>query len=297
VLYNDECFFHIYDGQTGDELVDPIIPSSSRTSEEYPLVADVDGDGNAEMIVVSNQDQAINRDDCHIAWKDAGVSIDLLCQFTECTSGGACSGGVGGTCAGVGYQCDQNGICQLPGGTHGVRIFGDTNDRWVKTRPVWNQFAYHVTNFELQNGWWDVPLAEVPSWTSHNNYRQNVQGGVLFPVPDLEIALTATTVCPGEVRLVARVSNNGSAGARTMIPVRFYRTDAQAPNPPHLIDTAHTSSVLLPGAWERVSTVYQHAVDVEMTFEAVVDESGSVEECDALDNAAQATAEVCPGVQ
>jgi hypothetical protein len=297
VLYNDECFFHIYDGQTGQELVDPVIPSSSRTSEEYPLVADVDGDGNAEMIVVSNQDQAISRDNCHISWKDAGVPIDLLCELTECTAGPACTGGVGGTCADAGYQCDQNGVCQLPGGTHGVRVFGDANDRWVKTRPVWNQFAYHVTNFELQSGWWDVPATETPNWTIHNNYRQNVQGGALFPVPDLEVSLTATTVCPTEVLLVAEVRNTGSAGAWAGRTLAFYRIDGNATNPPELIELTETSDPLLPGGWERVSAVYPHTDDEAMTFRVVVDEGEVTEECDEDDNSAEATSDICPGVR
>jgi len=293
VLYNDECFFHIYDGLTGAELVDPIIPSSSRTAAEYPLVADVDGDGNAEIVVVSNQDQAIGRDLCHISWKEAGVSIDLLCELTECTAGSACEGGIGGTCSTGGYQCDQNGVCQRPGGTQGVRVFGDTHNRWVKTRPVWNGFNYHVTDFELQGGWWDVPVNEIPSWTSYNSYRQNVQGGVLFPVPDLAVSLTAITICPGEVHLVAKVTNNGSAGAASMIAVQFYRTDEEADNPPELLGTVHTGEVLLPGAWERVSLIYEHTIETEMSFQAVVDEDDLVEECDSQNNEAQAQTDIC----
>lgn len=169
--------------------------------------------------------------------------------------------------------------------------------RWVKTRPVWNQYAYHVTNITLQSGWWVVPTTESANWLSHNNYRQNVQGGALFPVPDLHVELTATTVCPGEVRLVARVTNEGSAGAQAGVPVRFYRTDAGATNPPELIDTVETQDTLLPGAWERVSTVYVQPVDGERTFLAVVDEGGTIEECDDDDNDAQATAADCPGVE
>ncbi len=293
VLYNDECFFHIFDGLTGSGLVDPIIPSSNRTSSEYPLVADVDGDGNAEVVIISNQDQAINRDNCHVSWKEAGVSIDLLCEFTECTAGPACEGGIGGTCSGEGYQCDQNGICQLPSGTQGVRVFGDAHNRWVKTRPVWNQFAYHVTNIELQGGWWDVPANEVPSWTTYNSYRQNVQGGVLFPVPDLEVELTAITMCPGEVHLVAKVSNNGSAGAPKSIPVHFYRTDSEAENPPQLLETAYTSEILLPGAWERVSYIYENTIESEMTFRVVIDEGEEVEECEEDNNLAETETDIC----
>jgi hypothetical protein len=296
VLYADECFFHIYDGLTGQELVDPILPSSSGTLSEYPLVADVDGDGNAEMILISSE-YYVYGGGCHTAWKDAAVSIDMLCEITACTAGPACTGGVGGTCADPGYQCDQNGICQLPGGTRGVRVYGDANDRWVKTRPVWNQFAYHVTNFSLENGEWNVPATETANWTGYNNYRQNVQGGALFPVPDLVVTLTATTICPSEVRLVAQVKNIGSAGARSVLPVQFYRTDSAANNPPELLTTEFTSAVLLPGQWERLSTTYPYSGEEEMTFRAVIDEGGNIEECEEANNTAEANSAVCPGVQ
>jgi hypothetical protein len=296
VLYNDECFLHIYDGLTGAELVNPVIPNSSRTWAEYPLVADVDGDGNAEMIVISNEDKAISRDNCHISWKDANVPIDWLCQYTVCTIGPACTGGIGGTCSGVGYQCDAAGICHRPGGTHGVRIYGDLNDRWVKTRPVWNQFSYHVTNIEFAGGWWNVPDVEVDNWTVYNNYRQNVQGGALFPVPDLQVELTATPICPSEVRLAAVVRNEGSAGALPVFEVRFYRTDTGVPNPPELLGTVFPSGPLLPGGWDRLTLVYNiPATDVDMTFSVVLDEDGVMEECEEGNNGADSATVYCPG--
>ena len=296
VLYNDECFFHIYDGTTGAELVNPKLPNSSRTAAEYPLVADVDGDGNAEMVVVSNGDQARNRDNCDAAWKAAGVDIDWLCQYTTCATGPACTGGVGGTCADVvngayldAYQCDSQGICRLAGGTHGVKVYGDSFDRWVRTRPVWNQFAYHVTNFELAGGQWDVPTNEPPSWLSYNNYRQNVQGGVLFPVPNLTVELEASPLCPGEIRLTATVRNEGSAGAAAGVGVSFLRTDAGVANPPLLLDSAATTSTILPGGFERITFVYPTPpLGVDLEFAVTLDPGGLVEECNELDNAAVA---------
>ncbi|WP_437989751.1 CARDB domain-containing protein [Sorangium sp. So ce145] len=48
VIYNDECYFRIYDGVTADVLFK--VPSPSRTRSEYPIVADVDNDGNAEIV-------------------------------------------------------------------------------------------------------------------------------------------------------------------------------------------------------------------------------------------------------
>jgi CARDB len=297
VLYNDECFFHIYDGTTGAELLSPVLPSSSRTAAEYPLVADVDGDGNAEMIVISNSDQARNRDDCDSSWKTAGVSIDLLCQFTDCTAGVACD--VNGNCPNIqngiyldSYQCDMNNVCQLAGGTHGIRVYGDSFDSWVKTRPVWNEFAYHVTNFESQAGVWDVPTNEPANWLSFNNYRQNVQGGVLFPVPDLQVSLTATPQCPDRIKLVATITNEGSAGAPPGVELAFFRIDAGVPNPPLLLGTLTTATTILPGGTETLTFDYDNPpAAVILQFEAATDPNNLIEECDEDDNAAQDSAE------
>ncbi len=48
VVYNDECQFRVYDGLSG--AVHFSEPSESRTRIEYPVVADVDNDGNAEIV-------------------------------------------------------------------------------------------------------------------------------------------------------------------------------------------------------------------------------------------------------
>jgi hypothetical protein len=48
VVYNDECYFRIYDGVTARVLFKEA--SESRTRIEYPIVADADNDGNAEII-------------------------------------------------------------------------------------------------------------------------------------------------------------------------------------------------------------------------------------------------------
>jgi len=52
VVYADECFMRVYDGASGDVLLE--VESSSATIHEYPLVVDVDDDGNSEILVVAN---------------------------------------------------------------------------------------------------------------------------------------------------------------------------------------------------------------------------------------------------
>ncbi len=52
VLYGDECHLRILSGMDGSVLW--YASNTSLTAVEYPVVADVDGDGHAEVVVVSN---------------------------------------------------------------------------------------------------------------------------------------------------------------------------------------------------------------------------------------------------
>lgn len=52
VVYRDERFLRVYDGSTGNVLWS--VAMSSCTWHEYVLVADVDADGNAEIVAVAN---------------------------------------------------------------------------------------------------------------------------------------------------------------------------------------------------------------------------------------------------
>ena len=54
VIYNDECRFRIYSGLDGSELF--VQWSESRTRTEYPIVADIDNDGNAEIIFAASNE-------------------------------------------------------------------------------------------------------------------------------------------------------------------------------------------------------------------------------------------------
>jgi rhodanese-related sulfurtransferase len=52
VVYRDEYNLRIYNGMNGDVLYE--IPMTSLTSFEYPVIADVDSDGNAEIVAYAN---------------------------------------------------------------------------------------------------------------------------------------------------------------------------------------------------------------------------------------------------
>ncbi len=58
VVYGDECYVRVYDGASGNVLFEE--ENSTSTIHEYPIVVDVDGDGNSELLVVANDSDAGN---------------------------------------------------------------------------------------------------------------------------------------------------------------------------------------------------------------------------------------------
>jgi hypothetical protein len=52
VVYNDECYMRVYAGTNGAVLAE--VPQHSHTLIEYPLIVDVDADGNAEIVFAGN---------------------------------------------------------------------------------------------------------------------------------------------------------------------------------------------------------------------------------------------------
>ena len=52
VVYSDQCFMRIYDGKTGNTLIQE--KNASCTAYEMPIVADTDGTGRAKIVIPSN---------------------------------------------------------------------------------------------------------------------------------------------------------------------------------------------------------------------------------------------------
>jgi len=256
VVYADECFFRVYSGIDGSVLLEE--PSSSATIHEYPVVVDVDGDNNTEVVVVSNDLNHYN-----------------------------------GTTTCPGYAA----IGATP--RHGVFVYGDAHDKWVRTRRVWNQHAYHITNINSDG---TVPDPEPESWVSppgFNNYRVSTQGAGVYNAPDLQVDLEVSQVpCPASLELRARVKNAGSLGVPAGVAVSFYLgSDATG----ELLGNAATTKPLLPGQSEVVSFPFglQGRTPPFQFFVAVDGGSatGTVNECVEDNNAASAGGVDCPGVK
>ena len=127
-MYGDETHAWVFDGADGQEVFK--IERSSRTFMEYPVVADVDDDGSAELVITSSE-------------------------------------GTGGQ----------------PQTAPTVRVIGDTEDRWIQARRIWNQHAYFVTNV-LEDG--TIPQEQAPSWLQLNTFRVNsqIEGGASCIPPE-----------------------------------------------------------------------------------------------------------------
>ncbi|HTQ08209.1 MAG TPA: CARDB domain-containing protein [Polyangiaceae bacterium] len=208
VTYGDECYFRIYDGATGNIYL--AYPSVSRTVLENPVIADVDNDGNAEIVFVQNN------------------------HFKQCDEGNTTMGDWTGAT-----------LNQWPTGTvakdslpTGITVLGDPTDNWVTARRVWNQHAYHVTNV-LESG--AIPLHEPESWKSlngrvYNTYRSQPRNYGVAP----DLTLTAIQISSPDamcgvlsekIEITVVVKNAGDLRVGPGVEVAFYGTwgGAEAP--------------------------------------------------------------------
>ena len=230
VIYNDECFIWVYDGKTGD--VKFAHPTTSFTGTEAALVADVDGDGRAEMVMMANRASPTN-------WK---------CDIEPWTSPDPVLG--------------RPAWVPPTGRTawSGITVFGDKANSWVGTRTLWNQHSYHVSNicdsrdgacFAAENQYGVIPKLEKTNYTVKwlNNFRQNVQDKGIFDAPDAAIALRVDCEngiegTTGSMTLRATLRNLGLALLPDGVKIGFYVVETGGDR---LLGEQTTTSMLFPG--------------------------------------------------
>ena len=185
---------------------------------------------------------------------------------------------------------------------HGLTVYSDTWNNWVRTRRIWNQHAYHVTNINEDGS---VPTHEAPNWLTYNNYRQNVQPDGVFNAPNfVPVKLDSKALECDRIQLVAHVKNEGSYGIKAGLPVNFYVVDPNGITGEYFIGTAKTEGPLSPGGettatfeWNRTVVIGEETIKVEMPAKIlfVVDEptaetpTGMYAECNEKDNKSEAT--------
>jgi len=201
-VYSDEEYLRIYDGPTGNVVFKTC--NTTGTLIEYPVIADIDNDGHADIVVVSN-------------------------AYASGTAE---------------YQCND--------GVHiaqsGVRVFSDANNTWVRTPPIWNEHAYHITNVTPDG---TIPMHELPNYEQPglDDFRQNKQPGGEFAAPDGVVSVAA--LCPGPSALVATVRNIGQAALPAGVSIGFY----EGKPPGTLLGYATTTLVLYPAESQAVTLV------------------------------------------
>jgi hypothetical protein len=179
----------------------------------------------------------------------------------------------------------------------GVRSFGHPENQWVRTRRIWNEHSYHVTNVN-EDG--TLPTLEMPNHSNPrlNNFRQNVQPDGLFDAPDLVLRdpSVSTSACgEGALLLRVRVVNEGRAGAPAGVPVSFYVDGAFAGRVP-------TTRVLLPGASELLELPFEPVTGgVLYSFHAVLNDPAheplvGLNECRTDNNATEPVTGACRGL-
>ncbi|MCA9540261.1 MAG: hypothetical protein KC620_15290, partial [Myxococcales bacterium] len=199
VIYNDECWFRIYDGVDGNVLFKE--PSESRTRIEHPIVADADNDGNAEII------------------------------FSASNESGFCS--QRGQPAPPPYQGRIDDTYN-----NGLEMWGDPNDRWVSARRIWNQHAYHVTQVQ-ESGRVPVPEPGswlTYGDRRYNTYRS--QPRTYGAAPDLTV-VGVTVTAPGAgcsalttaIEVNALIRNIGDVRVGPGVVVAFEGSWDGAPEP------------------------------------------------------------------
>lgn len=164
VVYADEVDLWVYEGATGAVMIRES-GHASGTLFEYPVIADVDGDGATEIVLGSNQ---------------------------------------------LSYS-----------GWEGITVIGDADSSWAPARPIWNQFAYSITNVRDDGS---IPAQPTPNWLSWNNFRAG--GTELGPSgwrPDLRVGEPEICLDDCDIDAVSvwvPVENTGLVSAEAALGLR-----------------------------------------------------------------------------
>jgi hypothetical protein len=294
VIYADEVFTRVYDGQSGEVLFSQW--HSSCTWNEYPIVADVDGDFGAELVVPSNSNCTIvptTAGDLTYPMGPNSYVMDPLFKGLPCETGDDCISGdcdsgycrcttdddCGGT--GSGFVCAEpppdtpgsGDTCRSEwrGAYNGIRVYADVLDRWVASRTIWSQHAYSVTHVEE-----DGTVVPTDEWEQNwladdmNNFRQNVQGAAnATSSPDLTAGDGELVECTGTgvAVLVADICNRGTQPVGAGVPVAFYEI---SPDPENLICVTETNAIIVPGDCELVGCDWTEPPDVTSPVDVIV---------------------------
>ena len=307
IAASDECFTRLYDGATGQVLY-----SRARSSclwYENPVVADTDGDFNAELVTTSNTSCGIQCPAVDPVFDGVSCLGDADCTATtRCVreqpgdARGLCRCSLDADC-GDGYACRDpiagasaaGKVCRAshPASTTGVHVIADAVDRWIAARPIWNQHAYSVTNIDAAGR---VPRTSqwLRNWAQPglDNFRANTPADPMAPRAQADLTVRSASVSCEDAgpSVAAEVCNRGSQPTAPGVPVAVYA----ATTPSKLRCQAQTGEQLAPGSCATVRCTWLGpAGDGAVVVDDRGTGSGVVREC-REDNNALAVHVACP---
>ncbi len=179
----------------------------------------------------------------------------------------------------------------------GLVVWTDAGNNWVRTRRIWNQHTYHVTNI-TEDG--QVPRMETPNWSMSrlNNFRQNVQPSGAFDAPDLFVQSIDVESCNASTstfEIAVTVGNRGALAVAAGVPVTATATPTGGM--PESLGVQRTTDYILPGGTETLIFTWMPSggfsfMDFRVTARVDDDGMGGAEynECDEDNN--EATSDV-----
>ncbi len=284
VVYNDECYLWVYDGEDGSWRY--ATQTTSFTGTEASLVVDVDSDGSAEIVMIGN-------DANPSTWGCNNIKAGTDWRLDEVDPKG--------TYVRPGWV-DPDG--NLTGTYRGLWVWRSANNSWVGTRSLWNQHSYSVSNVCGDEGescpagstYGDIPSRRLDNWEVPylNNARQNIQGEGVLDAPDPTVGVSFR--CGSTLEAVVGLKNVGRNPLPVGAEVALYGRDA-AGTVTQIGTIKSNESVVYPGgavelvyelppeALDESYVVYAELVGDETTYRFV--------ECDASNNRSSEVSVVC----
>ena len=193
----------------------------------------------------------------------------------------------------------------------GFLVIRDPEDRWVSSRPIWNQHAYSITHV-TDDGRVVQSSQVLRNWEQPgmNNFRQNAQGALgKLALADLTVELSdLDAVCSGKTQTVglqARVCNRGTNPVQDGAEIVFYQLPTSDAGPPDgafedggaatLLCGAETSTLLQPGDCTVVTCTA--LVDGDKDIYVVADPSGGIADCHPGNNTGAGSGRLCSTVK
>lgn len=165
-------------------------------------------------------------------------------------------------------------------GWNGITVIGDITSTWAPARPIWNQFAYHITNINDDGS---VPVVQQDNWLTYNNFRT---GGTSLGPSDWLADLQAgpDDVCVEEcwddrVRLWVAVGNHGLLDVGRS-EVALTRSSDTIPLATATLSPLASGEAEWAGPFEIERDVWGPG-----SLSLRVDLVGEIEECDEANNA------------